>query len=289
MISQTNKQGIICQIKDVLSGAKLQRSKREERWNAYVNNEPINDIEKALKWHSFVIKVLKLDMLVVGQKQRILHDRRIRKDVPTIYACTHIGRYDAEQLLLAIGHQAHVFFGDPGDIYRTVNGLLLHFNGVIYVETNNKNDRIASKSAINKLMNQGGSLLIFPEGAWNITENLPVMRLYSGAVETAIKTSCDIVPIAMEEYGNTYVINIGGNISFRGRSIEDKNSLTDELRNELCKLRWEIWEDKGIVCRESLRPNEAEIYVQSIMKRTTNGYTVEKINKRKYQDNHNQY
>lgn len=187
---------------------------------------------------------LKMDLFFVGQKQRILCDRRTRRDVPTIFACTHIGRYDAEQLLLAIGQQAHVFFGDPGNIYRTVNGILLHLNGVIYVETNNKNDRIASKSAINKLINQGGSLLIFPEGAWNITENLPVMRLYSGAVEIAIKTGCDIVPIAMEEYENTYVINIDKNINFRGRSIDDKNDLTDELRNALCTLRWEIWEDK---------------------------------------------
>lgn len=45
--------------------------------------------------------------------------------------------------------------------------------------------------------------MIFPEGAWNISENLLVMKLYTGAAEMAIRTGADIVPIAIEQFGKS--------------------------------------------------------------------------------------
>lgn len=58
---------------------------------------------------------------------------------------------------------------------------------------------------------EGGDLLIYPEGAWNITENQVVMPLYTGTAEMAIRTGAEIIPIAIEQGGKRYYANIGEN------------------------------------------------------------------------------
>ncbi len=271
-----------------MTNNKLQDYYRAQRRFEYEKNVPIKNLNMTRKWHKIVISLLKMDLAVVGQKTKILsYKANVTK--PTIFACTHIGRYDIEQALLSIGAPAYVFFGDPGNIYRTINGLLLKMNGVIYVDTDNKADRVASKDSGKKLLKQGGNLLIFPEGAWNITENEPCMRLFSGAVEMALETGADIVPVAMERYGSTYVINVGENISYSKNDISEKICLTEILRDILCALRWEIWENQGLIKRKELSFGAAQEYINTIMRETANGYTIEKIMRRRYQENHTQY
>lgn len=63
--------------------------------------------------------------------------------------------------------------------------------------------------------------MIFPEGAWNVTENLPVMPLFAGAAEMGILTGAEIVPIAFEKYGKDFYVNIGKNISPENFSTGD--------------------------------------------------------------------
>lgn len=50
-----------------------------------------------------------------------------------------------------------------------------------------------------QLLRQGGNLLIFPEGAWYVTENQIVMRLFEGAADMAIQSKADIIPIAIDQ------------------------------------------------------------------------------------------
>ena len=148
---------------------KMEEYFRNERIHKYENSIHISDekINKYKKNHRFVSMTLKMDLLIHAQKQLIVNDASVCTNRPKIYACTHIGRWDAEHCLLAIDDYAHVFFGDPGGIYRTINGLLLSVNGVVYCETDNKLDRMAAKAASIDILNHGGNLLIYPEGAWN--------------------------------------------------------------------------------------------------------------------------
>lgn len=85
--------------------------------------------------------------------------------------------------------------------------------------------------------------MIYPEDAWNIIENQVVMPLYSGAAEMAIRSGAEIVPIAMEQYDKTYYVNIGKNINLTGYALSQKRQATEELRDVLCTLKWEIWKN----------------------------------------------
>ena len=77
------------------------------------------------------------------------------------------------------------------------------------METNNKTDRFIAKNRAVELLKNGGDLLIYPEGAWNITENLPVMKLYTGTIKMAMETNAEIIPIAIEQYDDTFYVYDG--------------------------------------------------------------------------------
>lgn len=81
--------------------------------------------------------------------------------------------------------------GDAREIYRTADGIMLWLNGVIFFDTEDKQDRYIAKERSISLLKSGGSLLIYPEGAWNITENEIVMPLYAGTAEMAIKSGAE--------------------------------------------------------------------------------------------------
>lgn len=202
--------------------------------------------------------------------------------MPVIYACTHIGRYDVERALESIGKQCHIFMGDPRKVYKNAEGLILFLSGVFFADTAYRDDCHVAKQTCIRLLKQGGSLMIFPEGAWNITENQAVMPLYDGTAEMSIRTGAEIIPVAIEQYDKHFYVNLGENISSSGFDLSRKHELTDLLRDSLCTLRWEIWNQFEPCKRSEISHDAAAQYLENIMKETENGYTVSEIIRTRY-------
>lgn len=164
---------------------RLRRQRRFERYGPQA---------KAIGFHNAMHRVLvpAISLLgkLEGRKLTILADRRSSRGQkkPTIYASAHIGGSDVECAFEAIGDPCYCFPGDPGQIYRNLDGMMLGLNGVICLETRDKTDRHIAKERGISLLKQGGSLLIYPEGAWNVTENEPVMKLFPGAATFALES-----------------------------------------------------------------------------------------------------
>ena len=256
---------------------------RNERKYIYENNIPIKGIKWRKRIHEMMLAAIKANRVLQHQELTILHDRRINTDKPIIYACTHIGRYDIEMALESIQDTCFLFFGNPGKLYRSFDGIVAYLLGFIGCDTTEKEDRHIAKELAIRTLKQGGNILIWPEGAWNITENEVVMKLYTGAVEMAIRSGADIVPIAIEQYGKSFYVNIGKNISLdKSTNLNEKRKLSDDLRDILCTLKWEIWEQFPIIPRSSLPENMRQIFVETIMSETANDYTIEEIERDRF-------
>lgn len=87
--------------------------------------------------------------------------------------------------------------GDPNEVYKKAEYILIKLIGAIFVDTWDKTGHI-SKETMVKVLGQGGNVQIYPEGAWNLTSNQVVMTFYTGAVEAAIRAGADIIPVAVE-------------------------------------------------------------------------------------------
>lgn len=255
---------------------------RMRRAEQYRNGEPVYGIAWRKCIHRLIHFFLVVNRIFSRQKLTVIGDKRKRANRPVIYACTHVGRYDIEMALQLIGEHSYFFMGDPGAVYKNIDGLILWLNGTIFTDTRYKEDRHIGKENCIKVLKQGGNLLIYPEGAWNITENQVVMPLFTGTAEMAIRTGAEIVPIAIEQYGKNYYANIGENISPNNFVLAQKSILTERLRDVLCTLKWDIWEQFPMECRKNLPEDAAQQYLDGIMSQSENGYTVEEINRTRY-------
>lgn len=260
----------------------LEEYYRQVRKNDYEQNVAVRGIKWRKVFHFIIIIGLKISRLFSGRRLTIVQDKRVKTDSAVVYACTHGGRYDIEIALELIGKACYTFFCDLGEVYRTMDGAVLWASGVVYVDTDQKEDRFIAKETAIKILNQGGNILIYPEGAWNITENELVMHLYSGAVEMAIRGGADIVPMALEQHGKHFYVNIGENISCQECCLSNKDMLTEELRDILATLKWEIMDKFSVEARKDLPSNIGELFLESIMSETENGYTIEEIERTRF-------
>lgn len=245
----------------------------ELRKYEYNCGKKLNFIDLRKKLHFIIILILKIDQILSKEKISIisdLHDKN--SDKPKIYACTHIGGNDIQRTFQVIKKPAYLMLGDPGILYRKFIYMGLKLNGVIPLETSDKEDRkIAFNRAIELLQN-GGNLLIYPEGAWNVSPNLLVMKIFNGTVRMAQETGAEIVPIAVEQYDNNFLFNIGKNYTISKENPKSIKELTDELRDKLVSLKWDIISTQPILKREEINDNYLQTFQKEIVDRCNYGY-----------------
>ncbi len=248
------------------------RAKRLERYEKYGGGHITN-----LSLHSFVhstfMPLLKASLNLTGRRLTVLRDERIKTEKPIIFCPTHIGGVDIEMSFLAIRTPCWLVLGDPREFYRNFDGFLLQLNGAIYMDVSVKEDRKVAKAQMDELLRKGGNLLLFPEGVQNISLNSLVNPLFPGAVDLAIECGADIVPIALCRRDEHYYAIVGRNISYEGQDIDDRYALTEDLRNTLATLKWEIIEQLPIVERDKVQSNDYEDFVNSVFALDTSDYT----------------
>lgn len=202
---------------------------------------------------------------IAKQTLTILDDKRVKNDKPVIYAITHMGMYDYQIVCEAIKDHQYPFAGDPETMYRSGDGLLLSLNGLIYCDTNSKEDRHIALETSKELLRRNENLLIYPEGVWNLSSNLLSLPLFPGIINISLETGCDIVPVAVEQYGKDFYVNIGKNIKLDNTCINEENKKDyienekEKLRDTLASLKWEIYESRSIEERKNLGSYDEEL------------------------------
>lgn len=219
-------------------------------------------------------------------------DRQFRKQTITIinpppkekkqviFACTHIGENDLENIYEKLGWGCWWFAGDPGFMYRDISGLFVYLNGVIFLDTGDKDDRRIAYLRSVDLLKTGGSLMIFPEGARNGSENLPVMPLFSGTAKMAMETGTPIIPVAIEQYDKRFVINFGSEL--HTEDFQSSAELTQTLRDAMATLKWGIWEREGIQSRIDIPEDYSEQFIRQFAQRIYPYDTLESVERTRY-------
>ncbi len=213
--------------------------------------------------HGLILSIYKLKNRLGGFRYELLKDEREKTDRPLIFAVTHVGKFDIEVVSEAIRDHYYLLSGDYEHIQGIIDAPFLSLNGVFYFNEKDKQDRQAvSKKMIDHLQ-AGGNLMYFIEGTWNITPNLPMLPCYWGIVDIAKKGNAIIVPVAAEQYGKTFKVNIGKNFDMQqyGSGVEEKKKAIGDLRDTLATLKWEIWEQEEPIKRSELVGDEWDQYV----------------------------
>lgn len=109
--------------------------------------------------------------------------------------------------------------------------------------------------------------MLFPEGVWNFSPNEFIYDIQLGTVDMAMETGASIIPISVEVYDEQkkFVVNMGDAIEIDGAQNDTKEfkiQKTTELRDIMATLKYEIWEQEGIVKRADINYDYWVKYVQ---------------------------
>ncbi len=244
----------------------------ELRKEDYRKGKELKGINIRKRIYFLVSLILKIDQLLSKENIVIIKDEHIKTNKPKIYACTHIGGNDIQRTFQVINEPAYLMLGDPGILYKMPIYQGLRMNGVIPLETKDREDRKIAYNRAIELLKKGGNLLIYPEGAWNVTPNLVVMKIFNGTVRMAMETGVEIIPIGVEQYDNTFYFNVGKNYSIAADSPKSIDDLRDELREKLATLKWEIMETQPKLDHNTLTEDYLDKFQAEIVGRCNYGY-----------------
>lgn len=106
----------------------------------------------------------------------------------------------------------------------------------------------------------GQSVLIFPEGTWNITENLLMLPLHWGIIEIAQRANAAIVPVILDYHSDSCFYSIGREM--RVDQEKTKKQMILELRDTMVAMRFEIWESKPLTARNGYTKEQFDKIIQ---------------------------
>jgi len=245
----------------------------EYRKYQYNNGSKLKCIELRKKIYFLIKAILKIDQVLSKEEIIIIGDKHHdTNDRPKIFACTHIGGNDIQRSFQVIKKPAYLMLGDPGILYKMPIYQALKLNGVIPLETKDRVDRKIAYNRSIELLNNNGNLLIYPEGAWNVSPNVIVMKLFTGTVRLAKETGADLIPIAIEQYGDKFYFNIGEDYRVPKDTTLSNQELTDDLRDKLATLKWKIIETQPTLMRNEVHDNYLNEFQSEIVERCNYGY-----------------
>lgn len=233
------------------------RRREESRWSSRLS------LQQRQKIHWLILALYMLKNRLGGFSCEVLADRRgPEKDRPVIFAVTHVGKFDIEVISEAIKDHYYLLSGDFEHLQGLPDARFLALNGVIYFNETVREDRRSATERMVRLLQSGANLMYFPEGTWNLSPNLPVLPCYWGIIDVARLGGASIVPVAAEQYGRRFKVNIGSpfDVERYGTDSAEKSRAIRDLRDVLATLKYEIWETVQ-VRREDLHPEDWQRFV----------------------------
>jgi len=225
-----------------------------------LNNDPEKVIsDRGVKLRRLINPLVRGFMpLKVKTRLKILH-RAPLPDEPVIFACTHGFREDVEDSLITAGRHAYILVGSLEQFFNSrIDNISGFLNGVILIDREDKESRAASKEKMKAALSKGVSVLMYPEGTWNVSPNKLIAGIFPGAYDVAKEAGVKVVPIATHRVDDKV-------FSLRGKAFDiakyERSEGIRRLRDKMATMKWKLYEHAGIKRRSTLPVGkEADAY-----------------------------
>ncbi len=107
----------------------------------FEQKHPLKGIWWRKKLYGLFVTLVRIDRIINHDEIVVLKDKRTATKRSIVFAATHVGGLDIARVCEATKAHSYIFFGDPGDIYKSAYGLLSFLNGWIPFDTNDKLER----------------------------------------------------------------------------------------------------------------------------------------------------
>lgn len=203
-----------------------------------------------------------------GLRFHVFDYPQLMRNEPYIFASTHSFPDDVACALLSINRPTYLLTNSVDQLEINPEMYAAWLNGMIFVDTRNPQSRKQAIPKMQKVLANGSSVLVFPEGSWNKSENKLVGKLYPGTSVLAQRSGRQVVPLAhyYEPETREVYIRFGKPMDLATMTVEAGTSL---LRDTLATLRYKLMEAHAPqVKRDALPRNARRYYRDSIIQKT---------------------
>lgn len=180
-------------------------------------------------------KVLKM---AAGKKVVIDRYPKLDKDEQYIFASTHYFNEDIIAGMAAIDRSAYALIGTTDQVDNNPLMYAAWLYGLIYVDRNDPESRKQSVLKMEKVLNNGSSVIMFPEGGWNNTENLLCQKLFAGPYVLSQLTGKKVVALSTFSDPESDTIHIMASDPIDMTNMEKEEAL-ELLRDTMATMMFE--------------------------------------------------
>ena len=182
--------------------------------------------------------------LTLPCKVRLFRSDYVPNGKPTVFVATHVFYDDIAAVLSCLDDVAYLLIENDGkeSLPAWTERFALGMNGVITVDRSNKESRAEAFSKMITVLNRSGNILLFPEAAWNFSQNEIVAKLHWGAIKLAKSANANIVPVALHMVGDECFVAIGSQVEYD----------VEALRDAMATLMWDLISQDPLVQRENI-------------------------------------
>lgn len=194
-----------------------------------------------------------------------------------IFVCNHSFDEDVISLLSTIDRNAYVLNGSTDQTEHNPAFLALWGNGMIYVNRKDNDSRTSAVDKMNRVLENGNSVMLFAEGGYNNSENKLVMPLFNSPYLMSQKNNIEVVPmITFNEFGSDEIyIRAGAPIPlYKYEKYEASNVLRDSMATILYEI---IHDHTELQSRETLLQDMKKVVYDMTKKMKLNPDRLEKI------------
>lgn len=190
-----------------------------------LNHKPFRYLNKLI--HK---KLLKYDIFI---------DRKVKleKNKSYIFASSHYFDYDVLSIIASVDRNCYVLSGG----LRTIPKFFLisaWINGGIYVNRLSKEHRKDSMRKMSRVLKAGNSILIYPEGVLNNSENVLCLPLFSGVYNLSLENEVEVVPVAVHRNVENKSVHVTYGVPLKLYDYEKEVGL-QFLRDNITTLLYE--------------------------------------------------
>ena len=179
-----------------------------------------------------LIKPIYTILLKIIFRPKVIGKENIPQDGALIFAGNHKHAVDPTMVMSSTNRIVHYMAKE--ELFKGLHGILFSKIGLIKVYRGKSNPQAVIEAE--KVLNNGGTIGIFPEGTRNKGKD-ELLKFRYGAVRIAQKTKTPIVPFAIRNkykiFRKSVVIEFGKPIDVSKMELEEAN---EYLKNEVLKL-----------------------------------------------------
>lgn len=179
-----------------------------------------------------ICKVIYTVLLKIIFRPKVIGKENIPNGGSLIFAGNHKHAVDPTLVMSSTNRIVHYMAKE--ELFKGLHGIIFKKIGLIKIYRNKSNPHAIIEAE--NILNNGGTIGVFPEGTRNKTDK-ELLKFRHGAAVLAKKTNTKILPFAIKGkyrlFRRGVIIEFGKPIDVCNMEIEDAN---DYLRNEVLKL-----------------------------------------------------